>query len=139
MQRRYLPVIVSLVLLGVLGAILAPPAPPGRVIVMAVAVLATVALVYFCVYRALVYRAADRVVLDGDVLRVTRGPQEATIPVKFIAAIRSRPFVSPETITLDLATESELGRSITFIPPVRFPSGQEHPILAPLRATMRTA
>jgi hypothetical protein len=137
LQRRYLPVVISLILIGVLGAIVAPPAPPVRVIVSAVVILALVALAYFCVYRAVVSRAADRVVLDGGLLHVTRGRQDAAIPVESITAIHSRTGISPETITLDLATETEIGRSITFIPPVRFPSGREHPILVPLRATMR--
>lgn len=137
LQRRYLPVIITLILLGVLAAILVPPIPPASVVVSATVVIALVSLAYFCTYRVLVYRAADRVVLDGDVLRVTRNGHEAAIPVGSVTAIRSITGISPETITLDLAAESEVGRSITFIPPARFPSRHEHPVLAQLRAAMR--
>src|SRR5688572_1406271 len=89
LQRRYLPVIISLILLGVLGAVLAPPVPPPGVIVAASVVVAFVALAYFSTYRVLVSRAADRVPLDGDVLRVTRSGQEMAIPVGSVTAIRS--------------------------------------------------
>lgn len=139
LQRRYLPVVISLVLLGVFGAMLIPPAAPPSVFVPAVLVLVAVAVAYFGIYRALIYRVADRVILDGDVLRVNRGQREASIPVGSIAAIRSVTYMSPETITFDLATECEFGHSITFIPPARFPSSREHPILAPLRAIMQHA
>jgi len=139
LQRRYLPVVMSLILLGVLVAMLAPPAAPLGVLIPAVVILVVVAVAYFGIYRALIYRVADRVVLDGDVLRVNRGTQEAAIPVASVAVIRSVTCMSPETITLDLVTETVFGYSITFIPPARFPSSHEHPILAPLRATMRPA
>lgn len=139
LQRRCLPVIISLILLGVLAVMLAPPTSPAGVVVAATVVVGLVSLAYFSAYRLLVYRAADRVVLDGEVLRVTRSGQEATIPVGSVTAIHSMTGISPETITLDLAAESEVGRSITFIPPARFPSSHEHPVLAPLRAVMRSA
>ncbi len=125
-----------MVLLAILGAILAPPVPPWSVIVPAVVIVTMVALTYFSLYRALIYPTADRVALDGDFLRVTKGGQEALIPVGSVRAIRSRAGLSPEIINLDLAAESEFGRSIAFIPPSRLPSPREHPILAPLRAKL---
>ena len=139
LQRRYLPVILSLILLGVLAAILFPPLPPAGVMAMAVIVVALVSLGYFLVYRALVFPVADYVVLDGHLLRVRRGRRETVVPVENISSIRSSTLISPETITLHLCAGSEAGPSITFIPPARFPSSREHPILVPLRAVMRPA
>lgn len=89
LQRRYLPVVISLILLGGLGAMLVPSTAPLGALVPGILVLGSVATAYFGIYLALIYRAADRVVLDGDVLRVNRGQREALIPVASVAAIRS--------------------------------------------------
>lgn len=139
LQRRYLPVMISLVLLGVSGAMLAPPAAPGAVLVPAIVILVMSGGTYFAVYQALIRPVVDSVMLDGDVLRIHQGRRQVSVPVADITQIRSHTWVSPETITFDLATESELGRSITFIPPARFPNSREHPILEHVRATMASS
>ncbi len=137
LQRRLLPMVISLIFAVVLGSMFVPPRAPIGVLLLGTGGLILAILPYACLYRARISPAADRVILDGDLLHVTRGRQEAAIPVRSIAAIRSVTCVSPETITLELSTNTELGMSIIFIPPARFPSMHEHPILGPLRATMQ--
>jgi len=136
-QRRYLPAIIAFGMLTIVGVAFAYEGPIG--IAVAVATLVPCALVYFGTFRALVGPIADCVVLDGRILRVTRAGKESLIPVEAIRAIQSGTWLSPNTITLDLVGDTEVGRSITFIPPATLPSLRDHPILAPLRAVMRPA
>ena len=89
--------------------------------------------VYYLTYQTLVSPAADSVVYENGVLRVRRHGQEVSIPVSSITGIRGRLGLNPETITLDLSAPTPIGSSVTFIPPARFPSTKEHPMMTTLR------
>jgi hypothetical protein len=136
LQRRYVPTIIGATLLAVFVSIVVSSHGSFTGIGIASVFVLIVALPYVLLYRALIYHSADRVMLNGDALLVRRGRKEAVVPVRNISNIRSITGMSPETVTLDLSTECELGCSISFIPPARLPNGREHPVLAPLRAMM---
>ena len=133
MQRRWVPAFMALVLLGVLAGVLLPRPAPGRVIALVLAIELGVAAAYAALFSALVAPTAESVVLDGDTLRVRRKGREAAIPVSHIKHLRGSFGINPETITFELHADSAVGRSVTFIPPARFPSVREHPVLTQLR------
>ena len=132
-QRRWVPWLMALILLGCLASALFPHPPPLKVIGIMLGVELQVALIYALVFRALIAPIAESVVLDGETLRVRRKGKQADIAVSSITGIRSTMYISPQTITLDLAADSAVGRSITFIPLARFPGTGEHPTLTKLR------
>jgi hypothetical protein len=95
-----------------------------------------VCLVYYLIYQNMVSPVADSVVYEDGALRVRRHGREVSIPVASIAGVRGRLGLNPETITLDLSEQTAIGSSVTFIPPARFPSIKEHPMMATLRELM---
>ena len=136
MQRRVVPAFMIALNAGVLLSLLIPRPAPIKVIGTATAIPLLVGVVYFLTYQTLVSPAADSVVYENGVLRVRRHGQEVSISVSSITGIRGRLGLNPETITLDLAEPTPIGSSVTFIPPARFPSIKEHPMMATLRQLM---
>ena len=133
MQRRVVPAFMIAILGGVFLSLLIPRPAPLQVIAIAAAILLLVGVVYYLTYQTLVSPAADSVVYENGVLRVRRHGQEVSIPVSSITGIRGRLGLNPETITLDLSAPTPIGSSVTFIPPARFPSTKEHPMMGTLR------
>ncbi len=136
MQRRIVPAFMIALNACVFLSLLIPRPAPLKVIVIAAAIELLVGLVYYLTYQTLVSPAADSVVYENGALRVRRHGREVSIPVTSIAGIRGRLGLNPETITLDLSEPNPIGSSVTFIPPVRFPSTKEHPMMATLRKLM---
>ncbi|MHB1078678.1 MAG: hypothetical protein ACYC67_04700 [Prosthecobacter sp.] len=136
MQRRIVPAFMIALNAGVFLSLLIPRAAPLKVIGIAAVIQLLVGLVYYLIYQTLVSPAADSVVYEDGALRVRRHGREVSIPVASIAGIRGRLGLNPETITLDLAEPTPIGSSVTFIPPARFPSAKEHPMMATLRELM---
>lgn len=136
MQRRIVPAFIIALNAGVFLSLLIPRLAPLKVICIAAVIQMIVCLVYYLVYQKLVSPAADSVVYENGALRVRRHGREVSIPVASIAGIRGRLGLNPETITLDLSAPTALGSSVTFIPPARFPSIKEHPMMATLRELM---
>jgi hypothetical protein len=139
MQRRVVPALMIAILAGVFLSLLIPRPAPLQVIAIAAAILLMVGVVYYLNYQTLVSPAADSVVYENGVLRVRRHGQEVSIPVSSITGIRGRLGLNPETITLDLSEPTAIGSSVTFIPPARFPSIKEHPMMVTLRELMAQA
>ena len=133
MQRRIVPSFMIALNAGVFLSLLVPRAAPFKVIVIAAVIQMIVGLVYYYAYQNMVSPAADSVVYENGALRVCRHGQEVSIPVSSITGIRGRLGLNPETITLDLSEPTLIGSSVTFIPPARFPSIKEHPMMATLR------
>ncbi|MBN8418151.1 MAG: hypothetical protein J0L73_04480 [Verrucomicrobia bacterium] len=133
MQRRVVPAFMIVLNAGVFLRLLIPRAAPFRVICIAAVIQMIVCLVYYLTYQKLVSPAAESVVYENGALRVRRHGREVSIPVASIAGIRGRLGLNPETVTLDLSESTALGSSVTFIPPARFPSIKEHPMMAALR------
>jgi hypothetical protein len=136
MQRRVAPAFMIVLNAGVFLCLLIPRMAPLQVIAIAAAIQLLVGLVYYLTYQTLVSPAADSVVYENGALRVRRHGQEVSIPVTSITGIRGRLGLNPETITLDLSKPTAIGSSVTFIPPARFPSFKEHPMMATLRELM---
>ena len=139
MQRRVVPAFMIALNAGVFLSLLIPRAAPLKVICIAATIQMIVCLVYYLAYQTMVSPAADSVVYENGALRVRRHGREVSIPVASIAGIRGRLGLNPETITLDLSEPSPIGSSVTFIPPARFPSIKEHPMMATLRQLMAQA
>lgn len=133
MQRRIVPAFMIALNAGVFLSLLIPHPAPLKVIGIAAAILLMVGVVYYLTYQTLVSPAADSVVYENGVLRVRRHGQVVSIPVSSITGIRGRLGLNPETITLYLSEPTPIGSSVTFIPPARFPSTKEHPMMATLR------
>jgi len=136
MQRRVVPAFMIALNAGVFLSLLFPRAAPLRVIVICAVIQMIGGVVYYLAYQSLVSPAADSVVYENGALRVRRHGQEVSIPVSSIASIRARLGLNPETITLDLSEPTPIGSSVTFLPPARWPSTQEHPMLETLRELM---
>lgn len=130
MQRRVVPAFMIVLNAGVFLSLLIPRPAPLKVICIAAVIQMIVCLVYYFIYQKLVSPAADSVVYKNGVLRVRRHGREVSIPAASIVGIRG---MNPETITLDLSAPTAIGSSVTFIPPARFPSIKEHPMMATLR------
>lgn len=130
MQRRIVPAFMIALNAGVFLSLLIPRPAPLKVICIAAVIQMIVCLVYYFIYQNMVSPAADSVVYENGALRVRRHGREVSIPV---AGIRGRLGLNPETITLDLSEPTSIGSSVTFIPPARFPSIKEHPMMATLR------
>ncbi len=139
MQRRFAPAFMIALNAGVFLSLLIPRAAPLKVIVIAAAIQLLAGLVYYLIYQTLVSPAAESLVYDNGFLLVGCHGQVVSIPVSSIAAIWSRTGLNPETITLDLSEPTAIGSSVTFIPPARFPSFKEHPMMATLRELMARA
>jgi hypothetical protein len=133
MQRRVVPAFMIALNAGVFLCLLIPRPAPLKVIAIAAVILLMVGVVYYLTYQTLVSPAADSVVYENGVLHVRRHGQEVAIPVSSITGIRGRLGLNPETITLDLSEPTPIGSSVTFIPPARFPSTKEHPMMGTLR------
>lgn len=136
MQRRIVPAFMIVLNAGVFISLLIPHPAPLKVIGIAATIQLIVCLVYYLAYQSMVSPAADSVVYEDGALRVRRHGREVSIPVSSIAGIRGRLGLNPETITLDLSEPTAIGSSVTFIPPARFPSSKEHPMMATLRELM---
>lgn len=136
MQRRVAPAFMVALNAGVFVCLLIPRVAPLQVIVIAATIQLVVCGVYYLTYQILVSPVADLVVYENGSLRVRRHGQEVFIPISSITGIRGRFGLNPETITLDLSEPTAIGSSVTFIPPVRFPSFKEHPMMATLRQLM---
>jgi hypothetical protein len=139
MQRRGAPAFMTALNAGVFLSLFIPRVAPLQVIGIAAAIQLVVCGVYYVAYQTLVSPAAESVVYENGALRVRRHGQEVTIPVSSITGIRGRLGINPETITLDLSEPTAIGSSVTFIPPVRFPTFKEHPMMATLRDWMAQA
>jgi len=133
MQRRIVPAFMIALNAGVFLSLLIPRPASLKVIGIAALIQMIVCLVYYLIYQTMVSPAADSVVYENGALRVRRHGREVSIPVASIAGIRGRLGLNPETITLDLSEPTAIGSSVTFIPPARFPSSKEHPMMATLR------
>ena len=136
MQRRVVPAFMIALNAGVFLSLLIPRAAPLKVICIAATIQLIVCLVYYLIYQKMVSPAADSVVYENGALCVRRHGREVSIPVASITGIRGRLGLNPETITLDLSEPTPIGSSVTFIPPARFPSIKEHPMMATLRQLM---
>jgi hypothetical protein len=133
MQRRIVPAFMIALNAGVFLSLLIPRAAPLKVIVIAATIQLIVCTIYWLTYQTMVSPTADSVVYENGTLRVRRHGQEVSIPVSSITGIRGRLGLNPETITFDLSEPTAIGSSVTFIPPARFPSIKEHPMMATLR------
>jgi hypothetical protein len=136
MQRRVVPAFMIVLNAGVFLSLLIPRAAPFKVIVISAVIQMIGGVVYYLAYQTLVSPAADSVVYEHGALRVSRHGQEVSIPVSSITGIRARLGLNPETITLDLSEPTAIGSSVTFIPPARWPSTKDHPMMATLRELM---
>lgn len=133
MQRRIVPAFVIALNVGVIIALLIPPMAPLYVIGIAVAIQLQILLIYALIYRSMVSPTSDSVVVEGGVLHVRRSGHQVTIPLSSIAGVRGKFGLNPETITIDLMQPTEIGSSVTFIPPARLPSSKDHPMITTLR------
>lgn len=133
MQRRGVPAFMILINAIVLISLLVPRVAPLKVIAIALAIQVQVGLIYYLVHRSLVAHVVDAAVLEDGVLHVRRSAVEIAVPAAQIVGMRGRFGINPETITLDLAEPTALGSSVTFIPPGRFPSTKDHPMMTTLR------
>lgn len=136
MQRRIVPAFMIILNAGVFLSLLIPRPAPLKVICIAAVIQMIVCLVYYLNYQTMVSPAADSVVYEDGTLRVRCHGREVSIPVASITGIRGRLGLNPETITLELSEPTPIGSSVTFIPPARFPSSKEHPMMATLRPLM---
>ena len=85
----------------------------------------------FFLFKKLVWDLMDEVHDCGDSLRVRRGGDEETIPLKNIMNVSASTMVNPQRITLRLSTPGRFGNEVTFSPPARFSFNPftQHPIV----------
>lgn len=118
---------------GGLLSLLFPRVVPLYVIGILAAMQLQIDIIYYLLYRSMVSHTADSVVFENGALQVRRLGHEVSIPASCISGIRGKFGLNPETITIDLTQPTVIGSSVAFIPPARFPSTEDHPMIATLR------
>jgi hypothetical protein len=73
-------------------------------------------VVFFLVFRRLVFDLADEVIDEGDALRVRFGQEEERIPLSQISNVTYAGMTNPRRITLTLRNPGRFGREVTFSP-----------------------
>jgi hypothetical protein len=116
--KRFLPAL-WLVLLAVFGyfAWINPRQPhvdPGAWVPILMPLV--MVLVFVAVYRWMIRGLADEVWLDGDVLRIVKGGEDARIALADVVNVNCTQFTNPRRITLALRSEGRFGREVSFIP-----------------------
>jgi hypothetical protein len=73
-------------------------------------------LVFAAVYRWMIWDLADEVWLDGEVLRIVKGGEEARITLADVVNVNCTLLTNPRRITLALRNECRFGPRVSFIP-----------------------
>lgn len=73
-------------------------------------------VVFFLVFRRLVFDLADEVIDEGDALRVRFGQEEERIPLSQIINVSYAGMTNPRRITLTLRDPGRFGREVAFSP-----------------------
>ena len=90
-------------------------APPWPVLAMPV----VMAIVFYAVFKLLVFDLADEVIDEGDALRVRFGTEEERIPLAAIINVSYSGITNPKRVTLTLRSPGRFGRELTFAPAQR--------------------
>ena len=89
-----------------------PGAPPWPIFMAPLAV----GVIFYAVFRRLIFDLADEVVDEGDALRVRFGDEEERIPLAEIINLSYAGITNPPRITLTLRTAGRFGREVSFSP-----------------------
>ena len=120
---KYFP----LLWLGLLGASIFMIAQSGGV--MDIAIMVGMLALATAIVWLLFWTLADEVAIEGTDLVVKKGQRRARFPVSNIERVGGIRWINPERITLTLRSPCELGRKISFMPPIRmFAMFSEHPV-----------
>src|SRR5580698_4082175 len=77
-------------------------------------------VIFYIVFRRLIFDLADEVTDEGDALRVRFGQEEERIPFGQIMNVSYTGMMNPPRITLMLRSAGRFGREIAFSPQRRF-------------------
>jgi hypothetical protein len=77
-------------------------------------------VIFYIVFRRLIFDLADEVTDEGDALRVRFGQEEERIPFEQIMNVSYTGMMNPPRITLMLRSPGRFGREIAFSPQRRF-------------------
>jgi hypothetical protein len=119
--KRILPVLIF----GALGLAVVLPLTLGAVHPAGfpypvLAVPAVMIVVFYIVFRRLIFDLADEVTDEGDALRVRFGDAEERVPFGQIMNVSYTGMMNPPRITLTLRNPARFGREIAFAPQRRF-------------------
>jgi hypothetical protein len=119
--KRLLPVILfGVLLLGVALPLVLGSVHPVGFPYAVLAVPAAMIVVFYFVFRRLIFDLADEVTDEGDALRVRFGADEERVPLAQIINVSYAGLTNPRRITLTLRHPGRFGRNITFSPQRRF-------------------
>ncbi|HUO18657.1 MAG TPA: hypothetical protein VMU44_02730 [Steroidobacteraceae bacterium] len=74
------------------------------------------AVIFYLVFRRLVFDLADEVIDDGDALRVRFGEEVERVPLGEIINLSYSGITNPPRITLTLRNAGRFGREVSFAP-----------------------
>ena len=104
-----------------------------RRIYLGFGLLASGLVYWFCV-------RLKRVSIDSTTLYVSNYLKEVQVPLRDIAQVTENRWVNSHPVTIEFQCDTEFGRSILFMPPIRILGGwRPHPVVEELREAARHA
>lgn len=91
-----------------------------------------IGVIFFMLYKELIFDLVDEVWDDGDALIVRNGGMEERIPLKDIKNVSYSPLSSPARVTLSLRQPGKFGSEVSFLPPFEFIPFKKSPIVEEL-------
>ncbi|MDE2136026.1 MAG: hypothetical protein KGJ68_01205 [Gammaproteobacteria bacterium] len=119
--KRVLPVLMFGVLaFAVAAPLLLTRGRPGTVPWPALAAPLAMGVIFFLLFKRLVFDLADEVIDDGDALEVRFGEEIERVPLGEIINVSYSGISNPPRVTLTLRNAGRFGREVTFSPQQRF-------------------
>ena len=110
-----------------------PPPPDMRWICLAILLLGSVAVYWWCIRLV-------RVVMTDRELRISSYLREIVVPLSAIDEVTENRWIKSHPVTIQFVRRTDFGHRIVFMPKARpFSRFSSHPIVAELRAAARAA
>jgi hypothetical protein len=111
----------------------APPPPEMKKVFLGGWLLGSGFIYWFCV-------RLKRVRIDDEALYISNYLKEVRVPLRDIAEVSENRWVNIHPVTIEFRSDTEFGRSIMFMPQMRWSFGwSSHPVVAELREAARRA
>ena len=110
----------------------APPLAEVKRLFLGVWLLASASIYWFCI-------RLKQVRIDEEALYISNFVKEVRVPLWDIAEVTENRWVNIHPVTIEFRNDTEFGRSIVFMPKVRWFGWSSHPVVAELREAARRA
>jgi hypothetical protein len=103
-----------------------------RWIFLVVVLLAAASVYWFCI-------RLKQVRIDDEALYISNYLKEVRVPLRDIAEVTENRWVNIHPVTIAFQSDTEFGRSILFMPQIRWFGWSSHPVVGELREAARRA